>query len=317
MRPSRDRPRRASLPPTASPSGRPAGPAPREERASDRGPALRLARAGPKECVCLRTEGASAVSRRRKTCGRTTWTRGSSSMTGVSRAEGRGRCSSCASRWSGRPSRHARERVRERRARRAAVAVGGAGAGRGATAGDGGAGARPERRATAHRGDRRAPAGGAGVPGRRRRAASTGSGCRRWCSTCGWPGRWTMVRRPDGGRALVARAGPCPATWRRRSSGWPASDDVRRIAVMPDVHLSADVCIGTVVATGGTLYPERRRRRHRLRHRRAGLRRRGGAPRRRAGRGRGPGRPLPRDPVRPPRPQGRPAAAGRPRRRVR
>jgi tRNA-splicing ligase RtcB (3'-phosphate/5'-hydroxy nucleic acid ligase) len=33
------------------------------------------------------------------------------------------------------------------------------------------------------------------------------------------------------------------------------SDDVRRIAVMPDVHLSADVCVGTVVGTGHTLYP--------------------------------------------------------------
>jgi tRNA-splicing ligase RtcB len=33
------------------------------------------------------------------------------------------------------------------------------------------------------------------------------------------------------------------------------SDDVRRVAVMPDVHLSADVCVGTVVATGRTLYP--------------------------------------------------------------
>jgi tRNA-splicing ligase RtcB len=33
------------------------------------------------------------------------------------------------------------------------------------------------------------------------------------------------------------------------------SNDVRRIAVMPDVHLAADVCIGTVVATSRTLYP--------------------------------------------------------------
>jgi tRNA-splicing ligase RtcB len=33
------------------------------------------------------------------------------------------------------------------------------------------------------------------------------------------------------------------------------SDDVRRIAVMPDVHLAADVCVGTVVATRSTLYP--------------------------------------------------------------
>src|SRR6185312_12731283 len=34
-----------------------------------------------------------------------------------------------------------------------------------------------------------------------------------------------------------------------------ASDDVRRIAVMPDVHLAEDVCIGTVVATERMLYP--------------------------------------------------------------
>src|SRR5436190_1209366 len=33
------------------------------------------------------------------------------------------------------------------------------------------------------------------------------------------------------------------------------SDDVQRIAVMPDVHLSHDVCVGTVLATGQLLYP--------------------------------------------------------------
>jgi tRNA-splicing ligase RtcB len=33
------------------------------------------------------------------------------------------------------------------------------------------------------------------------------------------------------------------------------TDDVCRIAVMPDVHLAADVCIGTVVATRRLLYP--------------------------------------------------------------
>ncbi len=33
------------------------------------------------------------------------------------------------------------------------------------------------------------------------------------------------------------------------------SEDVKRIAVMPDVHLSADVCVGVVLATGGVLYP--------------------------------------------------------------
>lgn len=32
--------------------------------------------------------------------------------------------------------------------------------------------------------------------------------------------------------------------------------DVRQIAVMPDVHLSADVCIGVVVATSSLIYPQ-------------------------------------------------------------
>src|SRR5258708_32021549 len=34
------------------------------------------------------------------------------------------------------------------------------------------------------------------------------------------------------------------------------SPDVQRIAVMPDVHLSADVCIGVVVATSHLIYPQ-------------------------------------------------------------
>src|ERR1700681_1595577 len=33
------------------------------------------------------------------------------------------------------------------------------------------------------------------------------------------------------------------------------ADDVRHIAVMPDVHLASDVCVGTVLATGRLLYP--------------------------------------------------------------
>src|ERR1700720_3934601 len=32
--------------------------------------------------------------------------------------------------------------------------------------------------------------------------------------------------------------------------------DVQQIAVMPDVHLAADVCIGVVVATSHLLYPQ-------------------------------------------------------------
>jgi tRNA-splicing ligase RtcB len=34
-----------------------------------------------------------------------------------------------------------------------------------------------------------------------------------------------------------------------------ASDDVRRVAVMPDVHLANDVCVGTVLATSHLIYP--------------------------------------------------------------
>ena len=33
------------------------------------------------------------------------------------------------------------------------------------------------------------------------------------------------------------------------------ADDVRQIAVMPDVHLSGDVCVGVVVATRRLVYP--------------------------------------------------------------
>src|SRR3954465_11790700 len=34
------------------------------------------------------------------------------------------------------------------------------------------------------------------------------------------------------------------------------SPDVQQIAVMPDVHLSADVCIGVVMATSQLIYPQ-------------------------------------------------------------
>jgi tRNA-splicing ligase RtcB len=33
------------------------------------------------------------------------------------------------------------------------------------------------------------------------------------------------------------------------------TEDVRHVAVMPDVHLAADVCVGTVIATRRTLFP--------------------------------------------------------------
>jgi len=49
--------------------------------------------------------------------------------------------------------------------------------------------------------------------------------------------------------------GPLPRDVELALERLARSDDVRRIAVMPDVHLSADVCVGTVVATRRTLYP--------------------------------------------------------------
>ncbi len=49
--------------------------------------------------------------------------------------------------------------------------------------------------------------------------------------------------------------GPLPRDVEAALERLSRGEDVRHIAVMPDVHLSADVCIGTVVATGGTLYP--------------------------------------------------------------
>jgi tRNA-splicing ligase RtcB len=49
--------------------------------------------------------------------------------------------------------------------------------------------------------------------------------------------------------------GPLPPDVRGALERLAASDDVRRVAVMPDVHLSTDVCVGVVVATGHSLYP--------------------------------------------------------------
>ena len=58
-----------------------------------------------------------------------------------------------------------------------------------------------------------------------------------------------------GARVRCWVEGPLPhdveAAIRRLAHG----EDVRHVAVMPDVHLAADVCIGMVVATGNALYP--------------------------------------------------------------
>ncbi len=48
---------------------------------------------------------------------------------------------------------------------------------------------------------------------------------------------------------------PLPAEVAAALQRLARADDVRRIAVMPDVHLAGDVCIGTVAATTRLVYP--------------------------------------------------------------
>jgi tRNA-splicing ligase RtcB len=48
---------------------------------------------------------------------------------------------------------------------------------------------------------------------------------------------------------------PMPSDVAESLSRLTASDDVRHVAVMPDVHLAGDVCNGTVVATHELIYP--------------------------------------------------------------
>src|SRR5579872_782069 len=57
--------------------------------------------------------------------------------------------------------------------------------------------------------------------------------------------------------ALMRRwlAGPLPADVSMSLERLAGTEDVRYVAVMPDVHLSHDVCTGAVVATRRRLYP--------------------------------------------------------------
>ena len=48
---------------------------------------------------------------------------------------------------------------------------------------------------------------------------------------------------------------PLPADVRRAVERLSRATDVQRVAIMPDVHLAKDVCIGTVVATTRLIYP--------------------------------------------------------------
>ena len=61
----------------------------------------------------------------------------------------------------------------------------------------------------------------------------------------------------DKPKAQVHRwiAGPLPPDVSRSIKRLASVDDVRHIAVMPDVHLSGDVCVGLAVATSRLIYP--------------------------------------------------------------
>ena len=50
-------------------------------------------------------------------------------------------------------------------------------------------------------------------------------------------------------------AEPLPADVRNALDRLAAAEDVRHVAVMPDVHLSHEVCVGTVIATRRLIYP--------------------------------------------------------------
>ncbi len=50
-------------------------------------------------------------------------------------------------------------------------------------------------------------------------------------------------------------AEPVPADVRQSLERLSQSDDVQHVAVMPDVHLAGDVCVGVAVATRNLLYP--------------------------------------------------------------
>jgi len=62
-----------------------------------------------------------------------------------------------------------------------------------------------------------------------------------------------MSEAPGAMRAWLE--GPLPREVEAALDRLARSEGVRRVAVMPDVHLAEDVCVGTVVATSHVLYP--------------------------------------------------------------
>ena len=59
----------------------------------------------------------------------------------------------------------------------------------------------------------------------------------------------------DGAPVQGWLTGPLPADVRRSIERLARSAEVRQLAVMPDVHLSGEVCVGVALATAGLVYP--------------------------------------------------------------
>src|SRR5690606_20847823 len=149
-------------------------------------------------------------------------------------------------------------RPRARRARRPAAAravgpLGRAGAGWSLAAGGGG-GARPRRgrphpRAARRRSRPAAPRGGGRDPPHAHATPAVRGSAR--------GDRVRGGRAMSDDRAPIERwlAEPPPPEVHDALERLSRGADVARVAVMPDVHLSADVCVGVALATHGTLYP--------------------------------------------------------------
>ena len=59
---------------------------------------------------------------------------------------------------------------------------------------------------------------------------------------------------PDNVTAWISE--PMPRNVRDRVQRLAANENVAHVAVMPDVHLSAEYCVGTAVATHTRLFPQ-------------------------------------------------------------
>src|SRR5262249_17996084 len=87
----------------------------------------------------------------------------------------------------------------------------------------------------------------------RSRWRSTASARPSWISNSWGGGKFMNRAEPLTVSAWVA--GPLPKDVELAIERIQGADDVQRIAVMPDVHLASEFCVGTVVATSHLLYP--------------------------------------------------------------